>query len=68
MALWWIEKKNGQLVDLGRYFDFACKRVITGGGPRLFCYKYQAKEVCKADERPVKVRIVKDKEKVLLHD
>ena len=64
--LWWIEKKDGTLAPLGRAWDFLDQMIVEGGGPTLFYSKSAAQRVCCDGERPVKVRLVRDKEKVML--
>ena len=54
---WWIEKEMGKLVKQGRYFYQGT--IYDGGTPNLFRTKKEAKEFCRYDERPVKVRIEK---------
>ena len=56
---WWIEKPNGKFVTFGRRIS-DIGEIHEGGMPRLQRTKREAKNLCWQDEKPVRVKLIKE--------
>lgn len=61
-TMWWIEDKNGKLVQFGRQIvcvELYSDGISEGGMPNPQRTRAKIAMFCRAGERPVKVRLVK---------